>query len=63
MRGRPDRAFVSKESQPKPRDKLAIAAEEVSNTQITLEHINPVIESMEQRVEQMLTKHGGPLKY
>ncbi|SAM82937.1 uncharacterized protein UBRO_20724 [Ustilago bromivora] len=48
---------------PKPRDELARAAEEVWNTQITLEHINPVIESMEHRVEQVLTKHGGPLKY
>ncbi|SPC67442.1 uncharacterized protein UHOD_11749 [Ustilago sp. UG-2017b] len=33
------------------------------STQITLEHINPVIESMEHRVEQVLTKHGSPLKY
>ncbi|SAM60917.1 uncharacterized protein UBRO_20212 [Ustilago bromivora] len=44
---------------PKPRDELARAAEEVWNTQITLEHINPVIESMEHCVEQVFTKHGG----
>ncbi|SAM85677.1 uncharacterized protein UBRO_20382 [Ustilago bromivora] len=44
-------------------DELVRAAEEVWNTQITLEHINPVIESMEHCVEQVLTKHGGPLKY
>ncbi|KAJ1024062.1 hypothetical protein NDA13_004892 [Ustilago tritici] len=50
-------------SVPKTRDELARAAEEVWNTQITLKHINPVIESMEHRVEQVLTKHGGPLKY
>ncbi|SPC61960.1 uncharacterized protein UHOD_12131 [Ustilago sp. UG-2017b] len=48
---------------PKTRDELARAAEEVWNTQITLEHINPVIDSMEHRVEQVLTKQGGPLKY
>ncbi|SPC65043.1 uncharacterized protein UHOD_20537 [Ustilago sp. UG-2017b] len=48
---------------PKTRDELARAAEEVWNTQITLKHINPVIESMEHRVEQVITKHGGPLKY
>ncbi|SPC68024.1 uncharacterized protein UHOD_12212 [Ustilago sp. UG-2017b] len=48
---------------PKTRDELARAAEEVWNTQITLEHINPVIDLMEHRVEQVLTKQGGPLKY
>ncbi|SPC65818.1 uncharacterized protein UHOD_11639 [Ustilago sp. UG-2017b] len=48
---------------PKPRDELLRAAEEVWNTQITLEHINPVINSMEHCVEQVLTKQGGPLKY
>ncbi|KAJ1029556.1 hypothetical protein NDA13_002802 [Ustilago tritici] len=48
---------------PKSWDELARAAEEVWNTQITLEHINPVIDSMEHRVEQVLTKQGGPLKY
>ncbi|SOV02204.1 uncharacterized protein UDID_19136 [Ustilago sp. UG-2017a] len=47
----------------KIQDELARAAEEVWNTQITLEHINPVIKSMEHCVEQVLTKHGGPLKY
>ena len=44
-------------------DELARAAEEVWNTQITLKLINPVIESMEHCVEQVLTKHGGLLKY
>ena len=44
-------------------DELARAAEEVWNTQITLKHINPVIKSMEHHMEQVLTKHGGPLKY
>ncbi|SAM83486.1 uncharacterized protein UBRO_20768 [Ustilago bromivora] len=48
---------------PKTQDELVRAAEEVWNTQITLEHINPVIDSMEHRVEQVLTKQGGPLKY
>ncbi|KAJ1031530.1 hypothetical protein NDA13_001921 [Ustilago tritici] len=48
---------------PKTWDELARAAEEVWNTQIMLEHINPVIDSMEHRVEQVLTKQGGPLKY
>ncbi|SPC62025.1 uncharacterized protein UHOD_12154 [Ustilago sp. UG-2017b] len=48
---------------PKTRDELVRAAEEVWNTQITLEHINPVIDSMEHRMEQVLTKQGGPLKY
>ncbi|KAJ1035713.1 hypothetical protein NDA13_000373 [Ustilago tritici] len=48
---------------PKTQDEPARAAEEVWNTQIMLEHINPVIESMEDRVEQVLTKHGGPFKY
>ncbi|SOV08662.1 uncharacterized protein UDID_17682 [Ustilago sp. UG-2017a] len=47
---------------PKPRDELVRAAEEVWNTQIMLEHINPVIKLMEHCVEQVLTKHGGPLK-
>ncbi|SPC61919.1 uncharacterized protein UHOD_20792 [Ustilago sp. UG-2017b] len=47
----------------KPRDELARAAEEVWNTQIMLKQINPVIKSMEHHVEQVLTKHGGPLKY
>ncbi|SOV06608.1 uncharacterized protein UDID_20796 [Ustilago sp. UG-2017a] len=47
----------------KTQDELARAAEEVWNTQITLEHINPVIDSMEHGVEQVLTKQGGPLKY
>ena len=48
---------------PKTWDELARAAEEVWNTQIMLEHINPVIELMELHMEQVLTKHGGPLKY
>ena len=48
---------------PKTRDELVRAAEEVWNTQIMLEHINPVIDSMEHHVEQVLTKQGGPLKY
>ncbi|SOV02135.1 uncharacterized protein UDID_18965 [Ustilago sp. UG-2017a] len=43
---------------PKTRHELARAAEEVWNTQITLEHINPVIESMEHRMEQVLTVGG-----
>ena len=44
-------------------DELARAAEEVWNTQIMLEHIKPVTELMEHHMEQVLTKHGGPLKY
>ncbi|KAJ1035952.1 hypothetical protein NDA13_000607 [Ustilago tritici] len=48
---------------PKTRDELARAAEEVWNTQLMLEHINPVFDLMEHRVEQVLTKQGGPLKY
>ncbi|KAJ1024356.1 hypothetical protein NDA18_004525 [Ustilago nuda] len=48
---------------PKTQDELARAAEEVWNTQTMLEHIKPVIEPMEHHVEQVLTKHGGPLKY
>ncbi|KAJ1585539.1 hypothetical protein NDA12_000304 [Ustilago hordei] len=48
---------------PKTWDELARAAEEVWNTQIMLEHIKPVIKSMEHHVEQVLTKHGGLLKY
>ncbi|KAJ1031601.1 hypothetical protein NDA13_001992 [Ustilago tritici] len=48
---------------PKTQDELARAAEEVWNTQIMLEHINPVIELMEHHIEQVLTKHGGPFKY
>ncbi|SOV01668.1 uncharacterized protein UDID_18170 [Ustilago sp. UG-2017a] len=48
---------------PKTRDELVRAAEGVWNTQITLEHINPVINLMEHRMEQVLTKQGGPLKY
>ncbi|SAM83972.1 uncharacterized protein UBRO_20796 [Ustilago bromivora] len=47
----------------KTQDELARAAEEVWNTQIMLKHINPVIELMEHRVEQVLTKHRGLLKY
>ncbi|SAM82534.1 uncharacterized protein UBRO_20714 [Ustilago bromivora] len=47
----------------KTQDELTRAAEEVWNTQITLEHIDPVIDSMEHHVEQVLTKQGGPLKY
>ena len=48
---------------PKTWDELARAAEEVWNTQIMLKHINPVIKSMEHCVEQVLSKHGGPLRY
>ncbi|SYW76389.1 uncharacterized protein UHO2_04630 [Ustilago hordei] len=48
---------------PKTQDELARAAEEVWNTQIMLKHINPVIELMEHCMEQVLTKHGGLLKY
>ncbi|SYW79000.1 uncharacterized protein UHO2_03012 [Ustilago hordei] len=48
---------------PKTWDELARAAEEVWNTQIMLEHIKPVIKSMEHCMEQVLTKHGGLLKY
>jgi transposase len=48
---------------PRTREELRAAAEEVWNKEITFDHINAVINSMEKRRVKVLSQRGGPLKY